>query len=86
LNEEGKSSRCTPTTPWRGLGWVVTQLLNAWARATAEHHLRPMGRRWTHAAAVGGLAEEIAQVFGRDTETASRRGLLHDIGRARVSC
>ena len=54
--------------------------MSAWARSTAERYLRPLGRRWTHVAAVGALAERIAPAFGIDGETLIAAAYLHDIG------
>ena len=56
--------------------------MSVWARSTAERYLRPLGRRWTHVAAVGALAERIAPAFGADGETLVAAAYLHDIGYA----
>ena len=64
----------------RRLSGVESRL--AWARETAEELLRPLGRRWSHVAAVGAAAERIAAAFGDDSETLVCAAYLHDIGYA----
>jgi hypothetical protein len=54
----------------------------SWARSTAERYLSPLGRRWLHVAAVGGLAERIAPAFGQRGNTLVAAAYLHDVGYA----
>lgn len=60
----------------------MTESLSAWARSTARGYLEPLGRRWSHVAAVGALAGRIAPAFGADGETLVAAAYLHDIGYA----
>lgn len=60
----------------------VTDSVIAWARLTAQSYLEPLGRRWSHVAAVGASAERIAPAFGADGEALVAAAYLHDIGYA----
>jgi hypothetical protein len=54
----------------------------AWARDLAGWLLRPLGRRWQHVQAGGGLAASIAPAFGEQGPALVAAAYLHDIGYA----
>src|SRR4051794_9552942 len=55
----------------------------AWARESATHFLRPLGRRLSHVVAVGDLAARVSRVLpADDRESLVSAAYMHDVGYA----